>query len=662
MWDWIVEGIRALFVSLDKIIYGFVGTVYNLLIEIAQTSIFTEEIFNTFASKVYALLGVFMLFKVSFSILTYIVSPDDFLDKNKGFGKLISNILIVLVLLVTTPWIFRQAMEIQHIILKENVLGKIFTQNSTGQSIVTSSNPGMMMAYDTLSAFYYFDFNTYEACANLEDPENGLGKQAGLPDAIANCLKIKDADDGLNALNKSLYLADRTKNVNIYLNSFTAMAQDEDKNYVMNYTFLISTLAGGVLVLLLIVFCFDVGVRSVKLGFMRMIAPIPIIARLDPKKGKETFDKWYKNCLSTYLDLFIRLIGIYFAIFIVSNLSNMNFVDAATGLPSRSGFLVKVFIILGALMFAKQLPKLLEDLTGIKLGGKFTLNPLKKLGEVPLAGAAASGVAGAVTGAAGAFGAGKQLGHSAWKNIGHGFGGAFKGAAGGFKGGLKYDGKGSPLKAGRDAGKASAQKVYKNEDTTLGSRMAASVQQQFGMETEFDKLERQNKLFQAVADYKKTLKGYADFDTTNFLSDVAKYGEMDGFKDLAEYAKNNEGIRQASLKGTKALKEYYEDLKNSGTASLEEIQNARNAWEAAQKISISAGEQPQVKVTKEAYARLVNQNEEVFAGKGYPTKDTFSYSDMNNAFIDASTEVTKIQSSAEYKTAKASKEATAPKK
>ena len=51
---------------------------------------------------------------------------------------------------------------------------------------------------------------------------------------------------------------------------------------------------------------------------------------------------------------------------------------------------VKVFIILGALMFAKQLPKLISDLTGMKMDGKFTLNPLKKMSEVPIAGKAAN--------------------------------------------------------------------------------------------------------------------------------------------------------------------------------------------------------------------------------------------------------------------------------
>lgn len=77
--------------------------------------------------------------------------------------------------------------------------------------------------------------------------------------------------------------------------------------------------------------------------------------------------------------------------------------------PSQevNGF-TKVFIIIGALMFAKQLPKLISDLTGIKLDGKFEWNPLKRveneaLGAKMVTGAAAGlitrGPAGMLSGA-----------------------------------------------------------------------------------------------------------------------------------------------------------------------------------------------------------------------------------------------------------------------
>lgn len=380
MLDWLFSLIRQLFFMIDGIIYSFIGIVYNLLEDIAETSIFTEEVIDLFASKVYALLGIFMLFKVSFSILSYIVNPDDFLDKNKGFSKIISNIIITLVLLVMTPWIFTQAMDIQRLILRDNVIGKIFSTAEVNTSVVV--DPGATMAYETFKAFYFLDTDLYPECEGLETDE--------LEDVTECNAKAFDNDSNFDSMKQSLIYAYNTNNISIYMDNTLFNSKASDGEYTMNYMFLISTAAGIVVCLLLIVFCFDIALRSVKLGFLRMIAPIPIVSRIDPKKGKDVFDKWVKVCISTYLDLFVRLLAIYFAIFVITQLVDLRFVDAVTGLETDVNAFVKVFIILGALMFAKQLPKLIEDITGLKMSGKFTLNPLKKLGEVPLAGKAAS--------------------------------------------------------------------------------------------------------------------------------------------------------------------------------------------------------------------------------------------------------------------------------
>ncbi len=370
---WFIDILRTLFFAIDGIVYSFIVIVYNLFVDIAQTSIFTEEVIDLFASKVYALLGIFMLFKVSFSILSYIVSPDDFLDKTKGFSKLISNIIITFTLLLATPWIFSQAMDIQRIILKDNIIGKIFSTTETNSTVVTDA--GNVMSYETFKAFYYFDEDNYSSCQGLES--------SSLSDdnACANELGLNEND--YNKLKDTLNFAYQTSSINIYMLSDIVNFKSSEGSYVMNYTYFVSTLAGGAICLLLIVFCFDIAVRSVKLGFLRMIAPIPIVSRIDPKKGKEVFDKWVKVCINTYLDLFIRLLAIYFAIFVITQMIDLRFVDAVTGIETDVNMFVKVFIMLGALLFAKQLPKLIEDLTGLKMDGKFTLNPLKKLGEVP---------------------------------------------------------------------------------------------------------------------------------------------------------------------------------------------------------------------------------------------------------------------------------------
>ena len=329
--SWLIDILRSVVFWIDGIIYKLVGVVYDVFSAIATTTILSDKVLDIFSGKVYALVGIFMLFKVTFSLISYIVNPDEFVDKNKGFSKLIVNIITSLLLLVVFPFIYDEAMNIQKIVLDENIIGKIFTSSTY---TLTSSVDGDFMAQETFTAFYHPN----------------------------------------NEYNYSL---------NIYEIFNTDVNAKTNGDYDMYYLPVVSTIVGVILVLVLISFCFDIAVRSIKLDFLNMFAPIPIIARIDPKKGNETFNHWMKMFTSTYLDLFGRLIAIYFAIFIIGQIPNMN-ISSTDG--SEVGLFVKVFIIMGVLLFAKQLPKLVEDLLGIKLAGNFQLNPLRKMSEVPLVG------------------------------------------------------------------------------------------------------------------------------------------------------------------------------------------------------------------------------------------------------------------------------------
>ena len=113
---WFTDILNMFFTFLDRIVYGLITVLYELLLYLANLDLFgmseitnpaaTDNVIITFGNRVYVLLGIFMLFKVSFSILQYMVNPDAFSDKSKGFGKMITNILISLVLIVVIPYIF----------------------------------------------------------------------------------------------------------------------------------------------------------------------------------------------------------------------------------------------------------------------------------------------------------------------------------------------------------------------------------------------------------------------------------------------------------------------------------------------------------------------------------------------------------------------------
>ena len=133
-----------------------------------------------------------------------------------------------------------------------------------------------------------------------------------------------------------------------------------------------------------------------------LISPIPILSMINPDKGaKGMLSKWFEMAWATYLDLFLRLASVNFVIYIITRVQTSvwgELVKAANdSIPVA--VLAMVFIIIGALLFAKQLPdmiiKLFPMMDGIVKGG---FNPLKKLNEAatvatkaPLAGKALGG-------------------------------------------------------------------------------------------------------------------------------------------------------------------------------------------------------------------------------------------------------------------------------
>ena len=95
---WFTTLIREFFFSIDKVIYNFISTLYDLLITIARTSVLTQADIAEMADRIYKLLAIFMIFKVTLSLITYVVNPDDFSDirhKHSVITNFHKNILFI---------------------------------------------------------------------------------------------------------------------------------------------------------------------------------------------------------------------------------------------------------------------------------------------------------------------------------------------------------------------------------------------------------------------------------------------------------------------------------------------------------------------------------------------------------------------------------------
>lgn len=433
---WFLGIIRGLFAAIDKVVVWLIESLYDLIFQISSVQVFDNASLAAFANRITVILSIFMIFKLSLSFLNYIVNPDAMTDKSKGFSKLIQNIAVALVLLVSYQFLFDKAMELQQKIVDNNTIPKLII-GSVGKNVKNSSTisfplfsafvvPNNDILYSTSTDPNLTGCRSYSRYIEGSKPSATCDlKGAGYTDNVAT----DNSTVGTDANSQMDYIVEH-QDTNALLD-FLLRIKKGDK-FAFDYKFIISTICGAFAALVLLSFCMDVAVRIIKLYFLRLIAPIPIISYIDPIKGEGIFKKWLSNVGKTYADLFIRLIAIFFAIFIIQQVATQPALKDFNGNPIDNPFVI-IFIIIGALMFAKQFPKLIQDITGISLDGKMQLNPFKKVSEQALGGKAMlAGAAGAV----GALGvAGGNLAHravNAKKN--------FNANGGGLKGGLKTAG------------------------------------------------------------------------------------------------------------------------------------------------------------------------------------------------------------------------------
>lgn len=373
MGDWIVRNfLQPFFYWLDKIIYGFIQDLYALFFQISNVSLLSDTTVANFAQRIYVIIGVFMLFKVAISLITMLVSPD---SMSKGGPTLIKRIVIALVLLVLTPNIFTLGYRIQSYIIQDNVLGNLILGASSDTERVENAyvNGGQTIALQVFKGFFHpkstadnsVEVKTPADCENAEEDDEAC--------TYATAESIEDLEDLIGSDNYS-------------------------------YSFLISTIAGGFVAWMILMYCFDLAVRAVKLSFLQLIAPVPILANIEESKGSSIFKNWVSQSVSCFLSIFIRLITIYFIIFVISELVGINGLgyytfDAELGdfvyMSGYSNWLLSAFVIIGLLLFAKQVPQLIEDITGIKSEKAFSSGKMGVFGA-----ALAGGVGGALVGGA----------------------------------------------------------------------------------------------------------------------------------------------------------------------------------------------------------------------------------------------------------------------
>lgn len=469
----IKDALRSVAAALDSLIYQVVSFLYKLFFFVSSTEIFQNDAVKNVSKNFQLLVAVVVMFSLSISLVNYIVNPDNMKSGKVPASKLVTKVITSLILLLTINVIFATAYRLQNAIIENNFVGKLILGDKAQSFDVESM--GMSFSKSILSAF-------------ITDNPN---KSGTVPQ-----YNIQDANDLFNNIltkeSQFHYLTD-------FIND-----KDDQGEYVLNYNAL-SIPVGLFISYILLTYVVGVGVRTVQLFYLQVIAPVPILFYVLPN-GDDKLKKWSQQCITTYLDLFIRHLIIYLTIFLCSNLLST---DGTFIIPSGADDYknwIILALVIAIMLFAKKAPDLIKELfpATSKASGDFGLNlgkQFKGTAAGAVLGAGVGGIAGAATGLLSGGGIGGMIG------------GFNRGAYGGLRGKKLSDTMSKTKQYGN---------MWRDQGITGWDRMGANMRNTFGVQDRLSRYEKQishydkqAKLGKAITDRAKTL-AYKNDTTLGF--------------------------------------------------------------------------------------------------------------------------------------------------
>ena len=392
----ILDFLRFLLAFIDWVFYSLLSVIYQIFFNVSSAEIFSGETIMNFFGRIQLILGVFMLFQLTLTILKGVMDPDSFTDSKSGIGNIVQRVAVSLVLLaciipinIPNPanefekqinnngLLFGTLYSLQHRIIQNNTLGRLVlgtTDDETANYLTGNDKEQLRKAANLftttiLRGFIKINLKPDEERVHIEGKEDEMIAENRICSASKFDKFIDIYTDLDSSTNQILGLVHEKCSPNWVGEWFDVLGLD--KQYVFVYNGFISTIVAVVFIFIFLSLTIDVAVRALKLALLRLISPIPIISYMDPKGGKDgAFNSWVKLMTTTYLDLFIRLAIIYFILFLIQDMIVHGIIINTTG--GIVGGLSVIIIWIAMFMFAKQAPKFIQEALGIK-GGSFSL-------------------------------------------------------------------------------------------------------------------------------------------------------------------------------------------------------------------------------------------------------------------------------------------------
>lgn len=357
--------LRKLLAYICKPIYKFIPNVYSIFYNIANTRLFQEgdTTVQQLSANIYVLVSVVMLFAFSVTILSAIVNPDLLSDKKKGVAAIFKRSIIGLVLIVVIPFAFDEMYKIQENVMDNNLIEKIIVgsdfQCREGEEgeCEKGGNGGQVIAGNLISSVLYPIDNEVEISEDLNESYSDMVRK-----------DIKNI--GIIAKNINITTDGDTKN----------WGKFDDDNYAFQFDGLIAIVAGIATCYILLLYAIDMAVRVFKLTFLELTAPISIVAYM--ASGEKVLNSWGKEVMKTFLDVFVRIAAMAIYLFFISSLASyLNTVDKGN---HDWSFTLKALLIVGMLIFVKQLPDYVNKVFGTDIKLKSGISG--RLGEMAVVG------------------------------------------------------------------------------------------------------------------------------------------------------------------------------------------------------------------------------------------------------------------------------------
>ena len=326
--------LRALAIWICCPIYKLIPSMYKIFYNLANYRLFEDtNIIEQLSANLYVLVSVIMLFAFSTTIISAIVNPDLLNDNKKGVAAIFKRSILGIVLMILVPFLFDSAYQLQKSIMDNALIEKILVGISyENPEEDPGGNGGQVIAGTLIGSVLY---------PNLDEGEDSITVATNVSEVYRRMVQTDIS-----------YIDDVADDINI---------EKSSGGYAFEFNGLVAIIAGGATVYILLLFALDMAIRLFKLAFLELTAPISIVAYM--AAGDSIIKKWAGEVGKTFADVFIRIAAMAFYLFMLNNLpSIMNSFE-----NENFSFILTVLIIVGLLIFIKQLPDFISKVFGANL-------------------------------------------------------------------------------------------------------------------------------------------------------------------------------------------------------------------------------------------------------------------------------------------------------